>query len=151
MAPPAQADAPQSGGPDALGPAPALRSLARPALRARFHADHDRSYGHGYPDEPTELVNFRLSALGSIRKPTMREIVARAGPVIDARKSVRQVYFDAAGGFVVTPVYDRTRLGAGHRFDGPAIVEEMDSTTLVLPNCSVEVDGYGNLLISPMC
>ena len=118
-------------------------------LRERFHADHDRSYGHGYPDEPTELVNFRLSALGSIRKPRMREVAAHSGPASDARKGMRQVHFDAAGGFVETPVYDRAHLGAGHRFDGPAIVEEMDSTTLVLPGYGVEVDRYGNLLISP--
>ena len=120
------------------------------SLRERFHAEHDRSYGHGYPDEPTELVNFRLSALGSIRKPRLREIAARSGSVGEARKGVRQVYFDASGGFVETPVYDRGRLGAGHRFDGPAIVEEMDSTTLVLPGYAVEVDRYGNLLVSPM-
>ena len=119
------------------------------SVRERFHADHDRSYGHGYPDEPTELVNFRLSALGSIRKPRMREVATHSGPASDARKGMRQVHFDAAGGFVETPVYDRARLGAGHRFDGPAIVEEMDSTTLVLPGYGVEVDRYGNLLISP--
>ena len=119
------------------------------SLRGRFHADHDRSYGHGYPGEPTELVNFRLSALGSILKPRMREVAAHSGPASDARKGMRQVHFDAAGGFVETPVYDRARLGAGHRFDGPAIVEEMDSTTLVLPGYAVEVDRYGNLLIAP--
>ena len=120
------------------------------SVRERFHADHDRSYGHGYPGEPTELVNFRLSALGNIRKPGMREIPAQSGPVEGACKGIRQVYFDASGGFVATPVYDRGRLGAGHRFDGPAIVEEMDSTTLVLPGYGVEVDRYGNLLISPV-
>ena len=120
------------------------------SVRVRFHAEHDRSYGHGYPDEPTELVNFRLSALGSIRKPRLREIAAQSGPVEEACKGTRQVYFDASAGFVETPVYDRSRLGAGHRFDGPAIVEEMDSTTLVLPGYTVEVDRYANLLISPM-
>ena len=120
-------------------------------LRERFHTEHDRSYGHGYPDEPTELVNFRLSALGSIRKPRMREIPAQSGPVGEARKGSRQVYFDASGGFVATPIYDRGLLGAGHRFDGPAIVEEMDSTTLVLPGYAVAVDRFGNLLVSPEC
>ena len=120
------------------------------SLRKRFHSDHDRAYGHGYSDEPTELVNFRLSALGSIRKPRMREVAAHTGPVSEAGKGMRQVYFDAAGEFVETPVYDRGRLGAGHRFDGPAIVEEMDSTTLVLPGYTVEVDRYANLLITPM-
>ena len=119
------------------------------SLRERFHTEHDRSYGHGYPDEPTELVNFRLSALGSIAKPRLREIAPQSGPASEARKGTRQVHFDASGGFVATPIYDRGRLGAGHRFEGPAIVEEMDSTTLVLPGYTVEVDRYGNLLISP--
>ena len=131
-------------------PAGEAAAGALAGLRERFHTEHDRSYGHGYPDEPTELVNFRLSALGSIRKPRLREIAPRSGPASEARKGLRQVCFDAAGGFVPTPVYDRSRLAAGHRFDGPAIVEEMDSTTLVLPEYTVEVDRYANLLISPV-
>ena len=118
-------------------------------LRERFHTEHDRSYGHGYPEEPTELVNFRLSALGSIRKPRLREVAPQSGPVSEARKGTRQVCFDAAGGFVPTPIYDRRRLAAGHRLDGPAVVEETDSTTLVLPGYTVAVDRYANLLISP--
>ena len=130
-------------------PAGEATAGALAGLRARFHTEHDRSYGHGYPDEPTELVNFRLSALGSIRKPGLREIAPRSGPAGEARKGMRQVCFDAAGGFVPTPVYDRGRLGAGHRFDGPAVVEEMDSTTLVLPGYTVAVDRYANLLVSP--
>ena len=90
-------------------------------LRERFHADHDRSYGHGYPDEPTELVNFRLSALGSIRKPRMREVAAHYGAgERGAQGGARQVHFDAAGGFIADPgLRSRARLGAGHRFDGP--------------------------------
>ena len=131
-------------------PAGEAAAGALAGLRERFHTEHDRAYGHGYPDEPTELVNFRLSALGSIRKPRLREIAPRSGPASEARKGLRQVCFDAAGGFVPTPVYDRSRLAAGHRFEGPAIVEEMDSTTLVLPEYTVEVDRYANLLISPM-
>ena len=131
-------------------PAGEAAAGALAGLRERFHTEHDRAYGHGYPDEPTELVNFRLSALGSIRKPRLREIAPRPGPASEARKGLRQVCFDAAGGFVPTPVYDRSRLAAGHRFDGPAIVEEMDSTTLVLPEYTVEVDRYANLLISPV-
>lgn len=130
-------------------PAGEANAGALASLRERFHGEHDRSYGHGYPDEPTELVNFRLSALGSIRKPGLREIAVGAGPAGEARKGMRQVCFDAAGGFVPTPIYDRGRLGAGHRFDGPAVVEEVDSTTLVLPGYTVAVDRYANLLISP--
>ena len=119
------------------------------ALRRRFHVEHDRSYGHGYPDEATEMVNFRLAALGSISKPRLREIESATGPTSDAEKGARSVWFGTAGDFVATPVYDRSRLAADHRFEGPAIVEEMDSTTLVLPGYKVTVDRFGNLLISP--
>lgn len=118
-------------------------------VRDRFHVEHDRSYGHGYPGEATELVNFRLSALGSIRKPEPREIASSVGPASEARKGARPVYFGAAVEFLTTPVYDRGRLAAGHRFEGPAVIEEMDATTLVQPGFEVEVDRFANLLISP--
>ena len=118
-------------------------------MRDRFHTEHDRTYGHGYPDEPTELVNFRLTAVGQIAKPSLRERPAAAGDVGQAVKGSRQVYFAKRGGFVATAVYDRLKLTAGHRFSGPALLEEMDSTTLVLPEFKVEVDRWGNLLISP--
>jgi N-methylhydantoinase A len=117
-------------------------------VRDQFHVEHDRAYGHGYPDEPTELVNFRLTAVGSIRKPQLREIAPAKRPVSEAEKGSRSVFFGVAGKFLTTTVYDRARLAAGHRFEGPAIVEEMDSTTLVQPGFRVEVDRYGNMLVS---
>ena len=94
---------------------------------------------------PLEAIVADLAELAGLHSGT----VIMGGETSLADIKSRQVHFDAAGGFVETPVYDRARLGAGHRFDGPAIVEEMDSTTLVLPGYGVEVDRYGNLLISP--
>jgi N-methylhydantoinase A len=52
-----------------------------------------------------------------------------------------------AGGFVACPVYDRERLGPGHRFAGPAIVEQMDATTVLLPGQSATVDPYLNIIV----
>ena len=115
----------------------------------RFHVEHDRAYGHGYPGQPIELVNFRLTALGAIQKPRLREISPGNGSPA-AAVSERPVYFGSQGDFVPTSIYDRTQLKAGHRIEGPAIVEEVDSTTLVQPGFQVEVDRYGNLLISPL-
>jgi N-methylhydantoinase A len=115
----------------------------------RFHVEHDRAYGHGYPDQPIELVNFRLTALGAIQKPRLREISSANGSQASAVNQ-RPVYFGSQGDFVPTAIYDRTQLKAGHRIEGPAIVEEIDSTTLVQPGFQVEVDRYGNLLISPL-
>ena len=130
-------------------PAGTLTGTDIEAVRHRFHVEHDRTYGHGYPDEATEMVNFRLAALGTIAKPRLREIEPASGPASEARKGTRPVWFEPADGLVATPVYDRSRLAAGHRFEGPAIVEEIDSTTLVLPGYAVTVDRFGNLLISP--
>jgi N-methylhydantoinase A len=118
-------------------------------IRDRFHEEHDRTYGHGYPDQPTELVNFRLTAIGQIPKPRLREIPTARGDVRQAAKGTRSVYFGALGDFVTTTVYDRSQLAAGHSFVGPAVVEEMDSTTLVPPGFKVDVDRWGDLLISP--
>ena len=115
----------------------------------RFHVEHDRAYGHGYPDQPIELVNFRLTALGAIQKPRFREISSSNGAPA-AAVAERPVYFGSQGDFVPTAIYDRTQLKAGHRIEGPAIVEEIDSTTLVQPGFQLEVDRFGNLLISPL-
>jgi N-methylhydantoinase A len=65
----------------------------------------------------------------------------------DAITARRQVWLPEAGGFVDCPLYDRERLGPGHALHGPAIVEQMDSTTLVLPGQTATVDPYLNLII----
>ena len=100
-----------------------------------------------------ELAAGKLAALLARRatraSPSCGRSPRSRGLASEARKGTRQVHFGVSGGFVATPVSDRGGLGAGHRFDGPPIVEEMDSTTLVLPDYAVEVDRYGNLLISP--
>jgi N-methylhydantoinase A len=113
----------------------------------RFHDEHERAYGFAAPGEPVELVALRLTAVGSIAKPRLRELAQRSGDVGATPRAVRQVYFAEAGGFVDCPSYDRYRLAAGGRVEGPAIVEEMDSTTVIHPGFRAEVDRYGNLLI----
>ena len=112
-----------------------------------FHAEHERAYGFAAPGEPVEFVTLRLTAVGNIAKPKLRELPASDGDAAAARRAVRQVYFAESGGFVDCPSYDRYRLPAGGVIDGPAIVEEMDSTTVIHPGFRAEVDRYGNLLI----
>ncbi len=113
----------------------------------RFHEEHDRSYGFAASDEPVEIVTLRHTAVGSIAKPKLHELPERNGDVSAARRAVRQVFFAEAGGFVDCPSYDRYQLAAGGVIEGPAIVEEMDSTTVIQPGFLAEVDRYGNLLI----
>jgi N-methylhydantoinase A len=110
----------------------------------RFHAEHDRVYGFAAPGEPAELVNLRLTTVGRIAKPALVEIAPGGAEPADRR----EVYFAEEEGFVDTPIYDRYGLGAGAMIEGPAVVEELDSTTLVHPGYRGRVDVYGNLLVT---
>jgi N-methylhydantoinase A len=110
-----------------------------------FHAAHKRTFGYNYAgQQKVELVNFCVSGFGLIERPDIPKLPARAGAT-PARKDVRPVYFD--GAFRDTPVYDRAALPPGIRLDGPAVVEEFGSTTVVFPGQSLEVDPYGMLIV----
>jgi len=115
----------------------------------RFHDEHRRAYGHSTPGEPTELVNVRLTATGKIRKPQLRKLAAQPADQLPQPRSRRQVYFPEVESFLDCPIYLRYSLGSGACLSGPAIVEEMDATTVVSPGYHATVDGHGNLLIAP--
>jgi N-methylhydantoinase A len=118
-----------------------------------FQREHERAYGHCAPSEPVEWVNLRLTAVGAIPKPQQRRLRCRgmaeggepAEDVAAAQRSRRPVYFAEAKGYVDCPVYDRYRLADGSVIEGPAIVEELDSTTTIHPGYRVVVDACGNL------
>jgi N-methylhydantoinase A len=111
---------------------------------AGFHGEHDRAYGFSAAEEPVELVNLRLTAVGRIAKPQLR----RVEPLGAARERGRRaVYFAESDGHVDCAVYDRYSLGAGAELAGPAIVEELDSTIVVHPGFAARVDEHGNVLI----
>jgi N-methylhydantoinase A len=111
-----------------------------------FHREHERAYGYNAPGEPVEWVHVRLTALGRIAKPGLRGWT-RGGEARAAQKATRPVYFAESNGFVTCPVYDRSLLGAGAVIEGPAVIEEPDSTTVLHPGYRGEVDGFGNLLL----
>jgi len=129
--------------------APARKLQANDAARlnAAFFREHERAYGYAATTEPTEVVNLRMSAIGSITRPKLRildrgELDSAAGI-----KAERDVYFSESGGMVRCKVYDRYRLRCGNRVTGPAIVEEIDSTVVIHPGYHADVDVYGNILI----
>jgi N-methylhydantoinase A len=115
---------------------------------AQFHREHDRAYGHSAPDEPVELVNLRLTAVGRIAKPRLREIDSTRVGKGSAVKATRPVFFAESNGFVDCPIYDRYLLGAGTTLEGPAVVEEFDTTTVLHPGYVATVDRFGNLLLT---
>lgn len=119
------------------------------ALRQRFDALHRERYGHAAPDSRVEFMAARLAGIGRVMRPQPARPPAASGPSAAAVVGTRQAAFATACGITwhETPVYDRAGLLPGHRFTGPAIVVQADSTTMVLPDQRVTVDTLGNLVI----
>jgi N-methylhydantoinase A len=109
----------------------------------RFHGEHRRLYGYDIPGEIVELVHVKVTAIGPTEKPELPPLPRRGAA---APRAARPVRF--RDGWLDTPVYERSRLGAGARLDGPAVVEEPTSTTLVHPGQRLRVDRFGNLVLS---
>ena len=121
----------------------------RDAIKAHFDAMHELRYGTSAPAEQAEIVSLRTTVTGVTRKPAHEEIAAgAAAPPGAALGGERPVYFAEAGGFVDTPAFARDALLAGNRIEGPALVEEHASTTVLMPGDALEVDRFGNLLIA---
>jgi N-methylhydantoinase A len=115
-------------------------------LRSAFHRAHEQAYGYAADDEPVQLVTFRLEAFGVVSPPEL-DTLAAGEDLTDALAGHRHVWLPEADGWSDVPLYDRTKLGAGMVVQGPAIVEQMDSTTVILPDQRATVDRYGNLII----
>jgi N-methylhydantoinase A len=110
---------------------------------ARFHADHERAYNYRRDGSPVEIYRLSVRAVGVTPKPELRRH-DRNGAGVRASGS-RPVHFDASGSAVDAPVYVREELPAGARVDGPAVIEQLDSTTLVPPGWRAEVDEWLNI------
>jgi N-methylhydantoinase A len=112
----------------------------------RFHAEHQREYSFSDSAQAVEIYGLRVVGLGLVDKPEFPKL-DNDGDLAAAKTDERLVYFGEAGGFRDTAIYDRAMLPAGARFDGPAIVEQMDSTVVVPPEWRAEVDEYGNIVL----
>jgi N-methylhydantoinase A len=122
---------------------PADPSVAQAGLAQLLHEAHLKEFGHA-PDEntPLEVVNIRLACLGLLDQPQLPLLETAPTPAPIGR---REVVF--SGERLTTPILEREQLGRGFRTEGPAIVEQADSTTVVPPGWRAEVDRYGNLLL----
>lgn len=116
-----------------------------------FHTDHRQLYGYdfrGDPDQQVEWVNLRVTGIGPITRPEIPTLEKAEGDLRErAVRTQREVCFDAEQGYVTTDILDRSALGAGDTFTGPAIVEEFGSTIPVHPGFEVVVDDWANLVI----
>ncbi len=124
--------------------AEALGSGDLKAVTDQFHALHERLYGVRFT-VPVEVVALRVTANGATTP--VEEAAPEARGDEDAVTEHRPGYF--GGRWVDTPHYDRARIAIGLRVEGPAIIRQYDTTTVLLPNHYAEADGHGNLLIWP--
>jgi N-methylhydantoinase A/oxoprolinase/acetone carboxylase beta subunit len=121
-----------------------LGSADLAAVRDAFHAVHERVYGYARAGQAVEFVNFRAVHTYPLPRPRLTAAARAVGAVADARTAERRAYFPPAG-FVATPVYARARLPLGARLPGPTILEQPDTTTVLPPGWTAEVEGSGSL------
>jgi N-methylhydantoinase A len=117
------------------------------SLEKAFHTEHERLFTFCM-DTETELVNLRAVALG--KAPSLPAKPLPQGDGSPAAAKIRDHQMWANGGFQPAVIYDRAKLRAGDVITGPAIVTEMDSTTVILADFAGRVDTFGNILINPI-
>jgi len=126
-------------------PAGRLDAAALARIRAAFDEIYAARYGYANPTEPVETVTWKLAAVGGAPR------VALAKAATDARdgglKGRRRAWFPETRGWTECAVYDRYALAPGARLDGPAIVEERESTSVLPPGVMATVDEYANLIV----
>lgn len=108
-----------------------------------FHENHERLYSYTLPENGVEIVNIKVKALGKLEKPKMIEKDSVEG---NALKEEREVFYEESG-WINTPVYDKDKLRVDEIIDGPAIIEEKTSSTILLDGDKLNKDKYGNLII----
>ena len=128
-------------------PAGPISAASEGLIRAGFEAKYRELYGRLGPPVPIEVTNWRVASSGPAPVLDLR-IEAGARPDGPARKSSRRAWFPETAGYVEVPVYDRYRLAPGDGFDGPAIVEERESTVVAGPGTRCTVDPRGNLVVT---
>ena len=119
--------------------------LAR-AISDSFYRAHLQRFGYADRAEPVEIVNLRLKLDLAVDKPDLQLETASDADASEARISTVSVVFRE--GELETPLYDRALLATGNRIAGPALVVQLDTTTVVPPGWQGEVDAYGNLLLT---
>lgn len=126
---------------------PPLKPADLDLMRRRFDEQHEQAHGHKAESEPVELVSLRLISFGRVAqaklspaKPTGRKLEA-------AKTSERKIFFGKEHGIINCAIYSRDLLEPEHKIVGPAVIEQMDTTTVIHPGQEATVDSYRNLII----
>ncbi|MFB5935872.1 hydantoinase/oxoprolinase family protein [Peribacillus frigoritolerans] len=112
----------------------------------RFHKEHEREFSFSDKEQAVEIYGLLVTAIGTVPKPEF-PTYEPGGTLADALKETRDVYFEEEG-YVNTNVYNRELIPAFSEITGPAIIDQLDTTTVIPPNFRAKVDKYRNLILS---
>jgi N-methylhydantoinase A len=116
------------------------------AARRSFDETHKRLFGHNAPEEPVEVVTYRVTGVGRVPEVLMPRFKPTGTKLDDAYRETRKARFD--GEMLDTEVYQRERLDVGHEIHGPAIIEQLDATLVLPPGQVAKVDDGKNIVIT---
>ena len=126
--------------------ADALQTNGMAKLRTTFDTQHRSMFGHMAPEEPIEVVSYRVRGIGLV-PPVELPKFKRAGTTLaDARRHTRGVWFD--GAMIECPIYQREKLDVGLTVSGPAVLDQFDCTTILCPGQVAGVDEWKNLIVT---
>ncbi|TXK90224.1 hydantoinase/oxoprolinase family protein, partial [Parageobacillus sp. SY1] len=112
----------------------------------KFHREHEREFAFSNREQKVEIFGLRVSAIGMVPKPSI-PVFKSTGQLKDALKETRPVYFEETNGYVETPIYFRPDIPVDSLIEGPAIIEQLDSTVVIPPGFHAKIDQYKNILI----
>jgi len=128
-------------------PMPPLKPEDLKLMRQRFDTQHEQASGHKAETEPVELVSLRLISYGLVPQAKLSPAKATGRKVAEAKIAERKIYFGKEHGTVLCQIYVRERLEPGHKISGPAVIEQLDTTTVIHPEQDATVDDYRNLIV----
>ena len=120
--------------------------MALATLRKTFDVEHKNQFGHMAPDEPVEVVSYRVRGVGLVPAVSMPKFSPEGNKLSDALIETRPVRFD--GATVSCPVYQREKLDVGLTLRGPAVLDQFDCTTVICAGQMARVDEWKNLIVT---
>jgi N-methylhydantoinase A len=128
-------------------PMPPLKVSDLQIMRQRFDSQHEQAHGHKAESEPVELVSLRLVSVGLVPQAKLSPVKPSGAKLEQARVGEREIFFGKEHGTLNCRIYSRELLEPDHRIAGPAVIEQMDTTTVIHPEQEATVDSFRNLIV----
>lgn len=124
-----------------------LKAADLDLMRQRFDSQHEQAHGHKAESEPVELVSLRLVSVGLVPQAKLSPVKSRGKELDAAKTGKRKIFFGKEHGSLNCRIYSRDLLEPDHKIAGPAVIEQMDTTTVIHPEQEATVDSYRNMIV----